>query len=228
MEQKKTNSKETCETGISQLDTILGGGFYPGSFNVIAAQPAAGKTSLAIQIASHLADHGKEIAFFSLESDEEEIRKRIRIQGGDPFNNKLFCECRSSIINTDHICNTVINSGKCDAIFIDYLQLLPDCNFSNIDTKLHILKYIAKHKGIPIIIVSQYPRNNERWTNLDDMSKVKSSSQKADTEIFILRTCENSEFIVSKDRSERMSVIPTISIPIIWNKEKMKFEEHKS
>lgn len=44
-----TGIKQTIPTGIDVLDTILGGGFVIGAFNIIVGQPGSGKSMLAMQ-----------------------------------------------------------------------------------------------------------------------------------------------------------------------------------
>ena len=64
-------------TGLPDLDnTILG--LNPGDFNIIAARPGMGKTSLALNIARHVGKNsGKTVAFFSLEMSREQLVTRL-------------------------------------------------------------------------------------------------------------------------------------------------------
>lgn len=72
----------TIPTGIEQLDSVLeGGGFKPGTLNIIGARPAAGKSVLANQIALNMLQHDrgherKPIVVFSLEMNRMEIMGR--------------------------------------------------------------------------------------------------------------------------------------------------------
>lgn len=59
--------KPTGSTGIASLDAILGGGLYPEVY-VLAAEPGAGKTTLALQIADYVACYGsRKVVFLSME-----------------------------------------------------------------------------------------------------------------------------------------------------------------
>lgn len=64
----------------NSLDNILGGGFRPGALYVLAARPGIGKSAVALQIASALAEAGP-VAFASLEMPREELVRRIISQG---------------------------------------------------------------------------------------------------------------------------------------------------
>jgi replicative DNA helicase len=64
-------------TGFEQLDKLLGG-FRKGQFIVLAARPAMGKSSLALNIAYNLAmNFNKKVAIFTMEMPSEEIALRF-------------------------------------------------------------------------------------------------------------------------------------------------------
>ncbi|MCB5247771.1 MAG: replicative DNA helicase [Candidatus Cloacimonetes bacterium] len=64
-------------SGFGDLDRLTGG-FRPGQFIIIAARPAMGKTSLALNIASHAAVNlGKKVAIFTMEMAADEVIMRM-------------------------------------------------------------------------------------------------------------------------------------------------------
>ncbi len=64
-------------SGFPDLDKKIGG-FRPGQFVVIAARPAMGKTSLALNIAFNASVYyDKKVAIFTMEMDNEEILLRM-------------------------------------------------------------------------------------------------------------------------------------------------------
>ncbi len=63
-------------TGILTIDEELGG-LFPGEFNILAARPSMGKTSLALQIADHVSRHGKFVYFVSLEMASDTLMTRL-------------------------------------------------------------------------------------------------------------------------------------------------------
>jgi replicative DNA helicase len=77
----KIASTKTSVTGLSSgfgdLDRFTGG-FRPGQFIIIAARPAMGKTSLALNIAAHIAVNlNKKVAIFSMEMAADEVVMRM-------------------------------------------------------------------------------------------------------------------------------------------------------
>ncbi len=63
-------------TGFRDLDKYTAG-LQKGTLVLIAARPAMGKSSLALNIAQNMALSGKTVAFFSLEMSKEELVSRI-------------------------------------------------------------------------------------------------------------------------------------------------------
>ena len=63
-------------TGILTIDENLGG-LFPGEFNILAARPSMGKTSLALQIADHVSRQGKFVYFVSLEMASDTLMTRL-------------------------------------------------------------------------------------------------------------------------------------------------------
>lgn len=60
-------TKPIGSTGLACLDDVLEGGLYPDTY-VLAAEPGAGKTTLALSIADHVARFGnRKVLYFALE-----------------------------------------------------------------------------------------------------------------------------------------------------------------
>jgi replicative DNA helicase len=80
---------EGLTTGLTDLDDLLNG-LKPGQLLVLAARPKAGKTSLAMNIAEHVAiDLHKAVAVFSFEMSQDEIGDRILSSQGDVDNERI-------------------------------------------------------------------------------------------------------------------------------------------
>ena len=63
-------------TGFAELDELLGG-FKPGELVVIGSRPSVGKTSSALTIARNASQIGTTVVFFSLESPQKHIYRRL-------------------------------------------------------------------------------------------------------------------------------------------------------
>ena len=62
--------------GFKDLDRLTNG-LHPSDLILVAARPAMGKTTFALNIASHVGLHGGKVAFFSLEMSKELLMQRM-------------------------------------------------------------------------------------------------------------------------------------------------------
>jgi replicative DNA helicase len=66
------------KTGFTDLDTKLMGGLHPSDLIIIAGRPGMGKTSLAMNIAEHVAVYeNRPVALFSLEMGRDQLLLKI-------------------------------------------------------------------------------------------------------------------------------------------------------
>ncbi len=74
----KSNSRGITgiASGYKKLDHMTSG-FQKGDFIVLAARPSMGKTALALELASHAANQGHTVGFFSLEMSAEQLTLRL-------------------------------------------------------------------------------------------------------------------------------------------------------
>jgi len=184
---KKNKGVTGCLTGFTEIDAMTGG-WQNGDLIILAARPAMGKTSLAINQALNAAiDYDKNILFFSLEMSSVQLMKRqfslmtdiplqdlsndskldvsdlankvVRLE--DSF--KLFDKC-FNLYDIKAQCRKENNAKKVDAIYIDYLQLIKhsvDKGRSKENEVSEIsreLKLLAKELNTPIICLSQLSR----------------------------------------------------------------------
>lgn len=63
-------------TGMSELDTLLGGGIVPGSAVLIGGEPGIGKSTLLLQTAAAVAASGKQVLYGSAEESLSQIKLR--------------------------------------------------------------------------------------------------------------------------------------------------------
>ncbi len=79
-----TVSVERVSTGISQLDSMLGGkGYYHGSSIMVAGTSGTGKSCLAAHFAEAACMRGERVIYFSLEESPDQIIRNMRSIGID-------------------------------------------------------------------------------------------------------------------------------------------------
>ena len=210
-------------SGYSMLDEMTAG-FKPGDMIVLAGRPGMGKTSFALNMALEVAKENNTVAFFSLEMPASQLLNRI-IATECRINSKNFLtgrmekdELNRLWHNIDDISKLPIfiddtssctmsdirskvkkikkDSGRIDAIFIDYLQLMQSTAFKDdrvrqVEDISRNIKLFAKDMGIPIIALAQLSRNVENRTSkipmLSDLRDSGAIEQDADLVMFIHR-----------------------------------------
>lgn len=77
----ETGEQNYVHTGIDEFDRVLGGGIVEGSLLLIGGEPGVGKSTLLLQICSHLSENGKRVLYVSGEESARQIKMRaVRLQ----------------------------------------------------------------------------------------------------------------------------------------------------
>lgn len=176
-------------TGFGDLDFVITG-LNKSDLILIAARPAMGKTSFALNIAKHVSEKLK-TAVFSLEMSKEQLASRLLSMEGKIPGNKLrrghldpeewgrLTEASEAFSNSklyiDDTAGITVNEmkakvrrlGGVSLILIDYLQLISSAKkISNrvqeISDITRQLKIMAKELNIPVICLSQLSRASEQ------------------------------------------------------------------
>jgi replicative DNA helicase len=103
-------------SGFESIDKLTGG-FQRANLIVLAARPGVGKTSLALNIAHHVAVAGHPVAIFSLEMSAEELGERLMCSSARVSSHKL----RTGSLSPDDHAKLVQAAGLLEKaeIFID-------------------------------------------------------------------------------------------------------------
>ncbi|MDE5765134.1 MAG: replicative DNA helicase [Ruminococcus sp.] len=177
----------SARTGFTYLDVITSG-LNKSDLIIIAARPAMGKTSFAMNIATNVARHtDKEVVVFNLEMSKEQLATRLLSTESLVDSSKL----RSGRIQTDEwvrlatsaaylstLSMLIDDTGSITVpqikaklrrvnnlglVVIDYLQLMGSTSRSEnrvtvISEITRQLKLMAKELNVPVILLSQLSR----------------------------------------------------------------------
>src|SRR6185503_12649778 len=64
------------QTGITELDIVLGGGIVPGSLIMLGGDPGIGKSTLALQLALNFESQNRTVLYVSGEESGQQIKMR--------------------------------------------------------------------------------------------------------------------------------------------------------
>ena len=67
--------EEPAATGFEGLDRLLDGGLYEGLYTLFGT-PGAGKTTMMLQMADYIAEHGRDVLFIALEMSKKALQAR--------------------------------------------------------------------------------------------------------------------------------------------------------
>lgn len=106
-------------TGMAELDRVLGGGLVSGSAILIGGDPGIGKSTLLLQAAAQLARSGKSVIYISGEEALAQLRLRAARLGLVDAPVLLGAET-----NTADILKTAEAEGHVDVLIIDSIQTM--------------------------------------------------------------------------------------------------------
>lgn len=153
LDARKKQTLARSNTGVTEVDTVLGGGFVPGSVNLIAGQPGIGKSTLIMQLAADLAKKHRVVYVSGEESLDQVAMRAGRITAK---NNKVSL---ASSTSSDDIAQTILD-GTQDIVVVDSIQTV-SCkavasspgSVSQITNSTYLLTQAAKQTGTTLIIV---------------------------------------------------------------------------
>ena len=181
------------ETGISDLDRILGGGLIREGLYILAARPGCGKTTLAAALADRMLERGRRVLFVSLEMSRKQLMARRvaadagRVTAAQILRGELSEEERRAVgeslvklakrplffnrrtsLNTSEI-QFLAKQNRADVVIIDYLGLMRHeagkSLYERVTGTSNQLKRMARGLETPVLCLAQLNREVEGRQN---------------------------------------------------------------
>ncbi|NOU17030.1 MAG: DNA repair protein RadA [Bacteroidales bacterium] len=153
-----SNNEKRLDTGIGEVNRILGGGIVTGSLILLAGEPGIGKSTLALQLALGLRD--LKILYISGEESAKQVK--LRADRINPHNQECL------ILNETLLENIITQAEnvKPDLIVIDSIQTLytdsiessPGSVSQVRESTVALLRY-SKTTGTPIILIGHITKD---------------------------------------------------------------------
>lgn len=210
-------------TGFTHLDNLLIG-LNRSDLIILAARPSVGKTAFALNVATNIVKRNDcDVVFFSLEMTTNQLMSRIysgeaQVNATSFINGSIGTDDWSKLANAterlskanlyfDDTSGITVNEIKAKArrlknlglIIVDYLQLMGgnsrhESRVQEITEITRAFKIMAKELDIPIILLSQLSRSNEKQARIPILSDLRDSgSIEQDSDIVIFLHKESSE-----------------------------------
>ncbi len=141
------------ETGISELDRVLGGGVMRGSSILLGGEPGIGKSTLMLQVLEKCSV-GRSVLYVSGEESPSQVKLRAERLELTLSKIDIFCDTRVEVLEK------LLASAKPDVVVIDSLQTLsseeipsPAGSVNQIRACSTLLVGLCKQLGISLFLI---------------------------------------------------------------------------
>ncbi|MGI6204818.1 MAG: DNA repair protein RadA [Anaerovoracaceae bacterium] len=154
---------ERLDTGIGELNRVLGGGIVPGSLTLISGEPGIGKSTIIMQAASNIAEKYGPVLYVSGEESEKQIKLRAdRICGEIPAEFYLLAET-----NVENVA-AAVEELKPKFLIIDSIQTMYTQDADSAPGSMTQVRAcgnefmrIGKVSGVPVFIVAHVTKSGD-------------------------------------------------------------------
>ncbi len=140
-------------TGLKELNRVLGGGLVKGSVVLLSGDPGIGKSTILLQICECLGN-GLKILYVSGEESAHQIKLRATRLGVSTGNLSILCET-----DAQYICE-YIQSEKPDMVIVDSIQTMEITELNSspgsvtqVRESTNLFTRTAKISNIPVFLV---------------------------------------------------------------------------
>ncbi len=148
-----TNEDIRYDTGMSELNRVLGGGLVRGSVVLLGGEPGIGKSTLLLQICQYLGENHS-VLYVSGEESARQIKLRAQRLEVDTENLYIL-----TLTDAEAVCDTILSTEP-DIVIVDSIQTmhLPALNSGagsvpQVRECTNLFLHTAKSKEIPILLV---------------------------------------------------------------------------
>ena len=124
LDQIDSSTEFRFNTGISELNRVLGGGLVKGSLVLLSGDPGIGKSTLLLQICNYLSKD-LSVLYVSGEESAYQLKMRAKRLGVKSDNLSVMCETDAEIV-----CE-YIKSAKPNIVMVDSIQTMSIADLSS-------------------------------------------------------------------------------------------------
>ena len=156
----ETSEKSRFQSGISEFDRVLGGGFLPGAYVLIGGEPGIGKSTLTLQIAK--SNPELNILYCAGEESAGQIKQRAQRLGVQ--SDKLL------VFNETQVNKVIAEAQKVnpDLLIVDSIQTVYRTELSSMPGSIQQVKecaalfqQLAKKKNITTVVIGHVTKEGD-------------------------------------------------------------------
>ena len=151
------------DTGIRELNRVLGGGMVEGSLTLISGEPGIGKSTIITQAAAYVSEHEGPVLYVSGEESAEQIKLRAdRVCSGSLEKLYLLPETDLDrvIEAVDELKPAFLIIDSIQTMYTEALDAAPG-SVSQVRACGNILMSLGKGRNIPVFIVAHVTKSGE-------------------------------------------------------------------
>ncbi len=157
----EAGAEKRSDTGINELNRVLGGGLVPGSLSLITGEPGIGKSTLIIQAAGNISAEGA-VLYVSGEESEEQIKMRADRVCENIDNIYILAETNieAALEAARQIKPRLLIIDSIQTMYSEELESAPG-SVSQVRQVANLLMSLGKCEDIPIFIVAHVTKSGE-------------------------------------------------------------------
>ena len=149
-------------SGMAELDRVLGGGLVPASAVLVGGDPGIGKSTLLLQAAAAYARTGLRAVYISGEEASSQIRLRAKRLGltDAPVQLAVETDLRNILTTLEGEQPSVAVIDSIQTVWLDTVESAPG-SVSQVRAAAHELTSFAKRKGISVVLVGHVTKEGQ-------------------------------------------------------------------
>ncbi len=150
------------QSGLGELDRVLGGGLVPASAVLVGGDPGIGKSTLLLQAAAAFARNGLNAVYVSGEEAADQVRLRARRLGLQDAPVKLAAETnlRNILTTMEKEAPDLVIIDSIQTMWLDTVDSAPG-SVSQVRSAAHELTTFAKRRGVSVILVGHVTKEGQ-------------------------------------------------------------------
>jgi len=154
----ESNNERRLDTGISEVNRILGGGIVTGSLILLGGEPGIGKSTLALQLALGL----RHLKILYISGEESARQVKLRADRINPDNQECLILNETLLENiltqAENVSPDLIVIDSIQTLYTDTIESSPGSVSQVRETTAALLRY-SKTTGTPVILIGHITKD---------------------------------------------------------------------